>query len=665
MAEPEGADGVSIDPASVAPTADDDAVQVAPGRRGIARFRRDRVAVAALGLIVTVAALAILAPVVAPHDPLAQSLRNILQGPSSDHWLGTDQLGRDVFSRLLYAGRVSLLAALQAVGIAVAIGVPVGLLLGYFGGWVDRIAMRVVDAVMALPGLILVIAIVAVLGRGMTNAMIALGIVFAPTFVRLTRASTLAVREELHVDAARVQGYPTRRILVRHVLPLAMTPVIIQGSLTLGLAMLVEAGLSFIGLGVQPPRASWGAMLAEGASFMDRQAFLVVPPGLAITACVLSLTLLGDGLRDSIGRGVSAGHVRPSSRRPDSRRLIRVVRDGSQPAQPTGSSEPGVVLSVEGVSVEIARRHASPVRIVDDVSFEIRTGETLGVLGESGCGKSMTALAIMGLLPHGGAITSGRVVLDGVDLTSLDSRGLRNVRGNDIGMVFQEPMAALDPVFKIGDQIGESLRHHRGLSRRAARARSIELLDLVGIPDPATRVDDYPHEFSGGMAQRVMIASALACEPKLLIADEPTTALDVTIQAEILDLLHRLQGELGMSILLVTHDLGVIADTCERAVVMYAGQIVEVGTVDELFLHPAMPYTEGLLQSLPQANAETHRLAAIPGTVPSPGRWPKGCRFGERCVHRSPECETAIPLVGEGHQVRCVRVGQLELRGAQ
>lgn len=635
-------------------------------RRAITRFRKDKVPMAALIVVAFIVSASVLAPLIAPYDPFSQNLRNILQGPSRDHLLGTDHLGRDVLSRLLWAGRVSLLAALQAVSVATLIGVPVGLILGFFGGWWDRICMRLVDAVMALPGLILVIAIVAVLGRGLSNAMIALGIVFAPTFVRLTRASTLAVREELHVDAAKVLGYSTPRILVRHVLPIAITPVIIQISLMLGLAMLIEAGLSFIGLGVQPPRASWGAMLSEGASFMARQFFLVIPPGFAISVSVLAFTLVGDGIRDSVGRGVSRGHVRGSGG-PKAPTPF-VPSDGVvSRADTVSKTPPGMLLRVEGISVDIASRDAPPMRILDDVSFEIRPGETLGVLGESGCGKSMTALAIMGLLPYGGSVTAGRILLDGVELTALGESEMRRVRGDQVGMVFQEPMAALDPVFTIGDQISETLRHHRGMSRKAAKARAVELLDLVGIPDARRRIDQYPHEFSGGMAQRAMIASALACEPKLLIADEPSTALDVTIQAEILDLLRALQADMGMAIMLVTHDLGVIADACERAVVMYAGQVVESGTVEDLFLRPRMPYTEGLLRSLPQSASPNERLVAIPGVVPPPGAWLGGCRFQDRCRYAQDDCAQPARLleVAPRHSTRCRRSDELNLMGAQ
>jgi oligopeptide/dipeptide ABC transporter ATP-binding protein len=270
------------------------------------------------------------------------------------------------------------------------------------------------------------------------------------------------------------------------------------------------------------------------------------------------------------------------------------------------------------------------VRAVDGVSFDVRRGETVGIVGESGCGKSVTALSIMGLVARpAGRIEAGSLIeLHGNEepenLATAPEVRMRRVRGNDIGMIFQEPMTSLNPVFRVGDQIGESLRKHRGLPAAEARNRAVELLDLVGIPDPAQRVDEYPHQLSGGMRQRVMIAMALACDPKLLIADEPTTALDVTIQAQILELLQRLQEELGMAIILITHDMGVVAETCDRVVVMYAGQVVEEGPVDDIFHDPRHPYTQGLLGSIPSVDRRVGRLTVIPGLVPSPTDWPTG-----------------------------------------
>jgi peptide/nickel transport system ATP-binding protein len=307
-------------------------------------------------------------------------------------------------------------------------------------------------------------------------------------------------------------------------------------------------------------------------------------------------------------------------------------------------------------------------RAVDGVSFEVQPGETLGIVGESGCGKTVTSLSILRLIPEPpGHIRPGSFIeFEGRNLLTLEPRSLRAIRGNQIAMIFQEPMTSLNPVFTVGDQVAEAAIVHQGLTRAAARARAIEMLTLVGIPDPDERVDHYPHQMSGGMRQRVMIAMALVCHPKLLIADEPTTALDVTIQAQILELLDRLQAELGMAVMLITHDLGVVAGSADRVVVMYAGQVVEQAPTTELFAHPLHPYTEGLLASVPRLDTPAAsargggRLHSIPGQVPAATAWPTGCRFHPRCPYAWGRCRTEEPPLLDAaagdpgaHTVRC------------
>jgi peptide/nickel transport system ATP-binding protein len=305
--------------------------------------------------------------------------------------------------------------------------------------------------------------------------------------------------------------------------------------------------------------------------------------------------------------------------------------------------------------------------VVEDVSFDVGAGETLGLVGESGCGKTVSSLAVMGLIPRAnGRITAGSVRFQGRDLLQIQAEELRQVRGDRIAMVFQEPMTSLNPAFTVGDQISLAVRSHRRVSKAGARARAVEVLDRVGIPDARRRLDDYPHTFSGGMRQRAMIAMALACEPSLLIADEPTTALDVTVQAQILELLRSLTDETGMAMLFVTHDLGVVADICDRVAVMYAGQMVEQAPTDQLFVRPRHPYTEGLLASMPQWSVPGQQLAVIPGKVPPAGRMPTGCRFRSRCSYAAAGCEEPVAVVegGADTAVRCVRHEELTLRGA-
>jgi oligopeptide/dipeptide ABC transporter ATP-binding protein len=281
------------------------------------------------------------------------------------------------------------------------------------------------------------------------------------------------------------------------------------------------------------------------------------------------------------------------------------------------------------------RTDAGVAKAVDGVSFHVDAGEVLGIVGESGCGKSVTSLSIMQLIPQppGELLAGSSIRFKGEELVGARDSRLRDLRGNDIAMIFQEPMTSLNPVYTVGDQIGEALRLHRRIRKGEARERSIEMLRLVGIPSPEARVDEYPHQLSGGQRQRVMIAMALSCEPELLIADEPTTALDVTIQAQILELLAELRQRLGMAVILITHDLGVVAEVCDRVVVMYAGQVVEHGTVEQIFREPRHPYTEGLLQAVPRLGVKQDELAVIPGTVPSPTAWPIGCRFHDRCPY--------------------------------
>src|SRR6195256_5392379 len=318
------------------------------------------------------------------------------------------------------------------------------------------------------------------------------------------------------------------------------------------------------------------------------------------------------------------------------------------------------LLEVKNLATHFPTR-AGLVRAVNGVSFHLDQGELLGLVGESGCGKSMTALSIMRLISPPGKIVAGEILFQGKNLLELSNAEMRDVRGNDIAMIFQDPMTSLNPVFTVGEQIAEALRLHRGLSRKQARAAAIEAMREVSIPDPALRADDYPHQLSGGMRQRVMIAMALACDPKVLIADEPTTALDVTIQAQILELLNGLRKTRELAVLLITHDLGVVAEVAERVAVMYTGKIVEESPVEELFARPKHPYTEGLLRSVPKLTAEDvikkERLATIEGTVPSPTDLPPGCHFAPRCPYRLPRCtEGEIPLydLARGVKVRCV-----------
>ena len=592
----------------------------------------------------------------APYDPLQQSLREALQSPSARHWLGTDDLGRDVLSRLIFGGRIALIAAVEATTIAIALGVPLGLFIGYRGGWWDWAVMRVVEAVVSIPGIMIAIVIIAILGTGLHRAMIALGILYSTAFLRLSRSVVLAEREEVYVKAARVVGAKPNRILLRHILPNIVPPLVIQVTLTVGAVLLAEAGLSFIGIGVQPPDASWGTMLNTAAAFMALNPFLAIPPGIAIVVTVLSVNLIGDVIRDSIGRGIVGGQ---SAVTPPANDFTPSESIPEENRPQTGIKS---TLKVKGLQVVVSSKNGEVIPVVTDLSIEISKGETLGLVGESGCGKTITGLSILGLVGVGGRTIHGSIQLNDTELRSLSARQLEKVRGEEVGMVFQDPTTSLNPAFTVGDQIAEVLRVKQGMSSRAAWARAVELISRVGILNAAERAKSYPHELSGGMAQRIAIARALSCNPNLLIADEPTTALDVTVQEGILDLFCDLQEEFGMAILFITHDLAVAADICDRICVMYAGEIVELAAVDELFSNPRHPYTAGLLTAMPQAANRTPPLPTIRGRVPAPQSWPSGCRFAERCQYRKNVCDLPVPLQNGRRMVRCVRANEIDLK---
>jgi peptide/nickel transport system permease protein len=633
---------------------------VTPRRRALRRFMRNRVGLVAFGYLVFIILVAIFGRLIIPHNPNSLLFQPFL-GPSGRNWLGTDDLGRDIASRIIAGDAVSIQVAFQSVGLAVAIALPVGLIAGYRGGWVDNVLMRVMDTILSFPALILALVIASLLGPSPFHASIAITIVMIPAFVRLTRASTLAVTQETFIEASRSIGTRTHVILFRRLLPSVVSPIIILASLSLGTALLVEAMLSFLGLGILPPNASWGNMLQESYQYLLSRPYQIVPPGVALALAILSFNLVGDALRDALGPG--AGEAPPARRAERGRLGVTRVAPRAEGKRQESSLTPAPLLAVRDLQIEFATP-AGLVTVVDGMNFEVMPGEVVGLLGESGSGKTVTAMAIMRLLTSPPArISGGQVLFGGQDLLQLSFKELADVRGNSLSMVFQDPMASLNPAFTIGNQLVEAVRLHQSCLKRQSHARALEMLDLVGIADPVSRMKEYPHRLSGGMRQRVLIAMALVNRPKLLIADEPTTALDVTVQAQILDLLKSMRKEFDMAMIFVSHDLGVIADIADRAIVMYAGQLVESAPVAELFATPGHPYTRRLLSAIPQAAPVGRPLPFIPGVVPAPGDWPGGCRFASRCEHASAECEAApiqLSGIGSGHAARCIKVTAVE-----
>ena len=636
-----------------------------PTRRALRRFLHEKVAIAALVYLLALLAATLTYKWWWPYNQSDPDYAHVLSGPVGHHWLGTDQLARDIVARLLAGAGVSLRASFQVVITALLIATPIGLASGYIGGWFDNTVMRVMDAILSIPGLILALAIAGVLGPGLTNAMIALTIVYVPGFTRLIRAQTLAVREETFIEASQSIGSRPWWMLGVRVLPNVASPIIVQASLALGSVLIAEATLSFLGVGTRPPKASWGIMLADAYDKIHSHPWQLVYPGVAIAVTVLAFNLLGDGLRDAFS--VDTVRRKRKGKAGITRVVMASANENANAHDVLHAPVPeDALLAVDALTVEFETDQGVH-RVVENVSFFVRPGEILELVGESGSGKTVSSLSILRLIPSPpGRIVGGSIRFDGTDLLTVDFEAMRRVRGAEIAMVFQDPMSSLNPAYTVGNQLMETVLLHEDVSKRVARDRAIEMLTRVGIPDPESRLDQYPHEFSGGMRQRVMIAMALICEPRVLIADEPTTALDVTVQAQILELLQDIQRETGMAIIFVTHDLGVVAGICDRVTVLYAGQVVEMGEVHTIFSEPEHPYTAGLLAAMPQRHTGDGDLASIPGRVPPPDNMPEGCRFHPRCPFAvEGRCDvTPIPLEAsaDGTFVRCVRHTELDLR---
>lgn len=566
------------------------------GGQFLGRLLRQPSTLVAFAWLAIVAICAIFSGWLAPFDPLENNFdpAAMLQGPSAEHWLGTDDNGRDVLSRMIFGARIALLVGIGSVLIAMLIGVPIGLFLGYRGGWSDRIGTRFVDILDALPGLLVAIAVIAILGRGLGALMLAIGLVFAMNFARMSRAITLAERGKLYIDAAKVSGIGEFAILFRQILPNLVGPLVIQGAILTGSAIIIESMLSFLGLGLATTVPSWGGLLGTAAGKLAVHPFLAIPPGIAIVLTVLSFNLVGDGINDALA-GDKRKRVKP----------VKPVRAAtSVPLEEAIEHAPAAVPALEIRDLDVVLHgQRDQVALVHDVNLTIGRGEIVGLLGESGSGKSTLARAILGLMQPGIGIASGQILLDGVDIAGLGEKDLRGIRGTRIAAVFQDPMASLSPVHTVGKQIVETIRAHSKASKKEARAEAAQLLTRVGVANAETRLDDYPHQFSGGMAQRVAIAIAIASKPEVIIADEATSALDVTTQAQVLDLLLDLRDEFGLSILFITHGLGVAAEACDRVVVMYRGEVVEDSEVHELFDAPKHGYTERLLAANPALHA--------------------------------------------------------------
>ncbi|MFJ4471005.1 dipeptide/oligopeptide/nickel ABC transporter permease/ATP-binding protein [Streptomyces sp. NPDC089424] len=601
-----------------------------------------KVAVCFLALVVLVA---VFAPLAAPYDPLEQLPPVDGTGhPSAAHWMGQDSLGRDILSRLIHGARWSLAIGLGATTLALLVGSLIGAVAATSRKAVDETLMRCLDVVMAFPGIALAAVLVAVFGGGITVLICAIAFLFTPPVARVVRANILDQYGEDYVTAERVIGARTPHIVIRHVAVNCAAPVLVFCTVQVAEAVVFEASLSFIGAGVRPPDPSWGSVIADGKNMVLTGGWwATVFPGLLMLVTVLSLNILSEGVSDAWAapapREVETPQDQLEAPEPGSGKVTPLpglteaalrLRSRARPL-PGG----GPVLAVENLAIGFPARHHG-VDIVDGISFEVRAGEVLGLVGESGCGKSLTALTVMGLQPKGARVR-GEVRFHQRPLLSEPMRVRRRLLGHEMAMVYQDALSSLNPAMTIRAQLKQ-------LVRRGGRRSPAELLTLVGL-DPDRTLRSYPHELSGGQRQRVLIAMALSRDPKLIVADEPTTALDVTVQAQIMELLLRLREELGFALILVSHDLALVAAVTDRVVVMYGGQIVETGVTADVVEAPAHHYTRGLLGSVLSLEGAAERMTQIKGVVPSPADFPAGCRFADRCPLASEICRSTAPAL--------------------
>ncbi|MFS0911576.1 dipeptide/oligopeptide/nickel ABC transporter permease/ATP-binding protein [Microbacterium sp. 179-I 3D2 NHS] len=576
------------------------------------RFLRHPGGFIPLAIFAVIVLVGVFAPLLAPMDPNLVDLAAAKAPPGPEHILGGDSTGRDILSRLIHGTRTTLWGALVTIVTALVVGVPSGVAAGYFGGAFDRVATWISDALQSIPGMIILLVVAAGSRNNFELLMVTVGIFMVPGYFRISRSQTLAVRAEPYLDAARVSGLSDARIVSRHVLRAVYPPVIIQTALTAGIAMGMQAGLQFLGIG-DSNVPSWGAMMLEGFRLMLTYPLMLLWPSAALGLTIAVLAIMGSTLAELVqvrtprvrrrrradAATAAAAPAAPTPAPPAAPATPAATATAAVTPTPTATPTPAAPESVPALRVENLRViHATPngeSEVVHGVTFDVAPGEVVGIVGESGSGKSQTVFSVLDLLPSTGRSVADEIRVGGADAGRSTARQRQALLGRRIGYVPQEPMSNLDPSYTIGQQLVEPLRRTHGLSAAAARERARSMLLRVGLADPDRVMRSYPHQVSGGMAQRVLIAGAIAGKPSLLVADEPTTALDVTVQAEVLELLRELQAEYGMALLIVTHNFGVVADICDRVIVMRGGEIVETGAVDELFAAPREAYTRELI----------------------------------------------------------------------
>ncbi|MDT7572837.1 MAG: peptide/nickel transport system ATP-binding protein [Actinomycetota bacterium] len=618
------------------------------GRRGRGRNSAGRRLVAAVigsptGVLSALAVVVMLFLVIAGPSIWGDAARqidvtNARLGSSGAHPFGTDNAGRDILARMLSSARLSLGLAVVTVLLGAAVGIPLGAVVGVLGPRLRRLLGEGINLLLAFPGILVALFVTAVLGPGISSVVIALAIASAPSFARLSQTLASSLAQADYVAAARIAGFSRRRVLFRHILPNVAEPLVLTTALAAGGTLLAFAALSFLGLGIQPPDYDWGRVLNDGLLRLYDNPLSALGPGAMIVLAGMAFNLIGDTLARFAAGAEPAPHVR------------RVARaDGASPAAFTAASRPaGDVLHVRGLRLEFGG-----IPVVDGVDLDIARGERVALVGESGSGKTLTALAAARLAPPAAHVEVEEHSFLGTPLTA---RTAPAVLGTGMALVFQDPLSSWNPALKVGTQLIEGAVRHQGVSRRGARSRAESLLAAVRVTSPRRRLTQYPYELSGGMRQRAMIASGLMTDPALIIADEPTTALDVTVQRQVLRVLRESTASRETALLLISHDLGVVAQLCDRVLVMYAGRIVEDAPLEHLLSHQEHPYTAALLSTMPTLETDLDAaLPAISGSQPEPEARPTGCPFRTRCPRATSLCEESPPLaaIGPAHLVAC------------
>jgi len=621
------------------------------------RVVRTPLGLTATVFVVAVFALACLGPVLWGDGADIVNTNDILSPPSDGHWAGTDNLGRDILLRVLVACRLSMVLALLAIVLAVVVGLLLGSAPFLLGRRAGRLVSAAVNIAVAFPGILLALFFAVVFGVGATGAVLAIGLSGAPAFARLTQTLVAGIAARDYIAAARMAGVGRVRILFRHVLPNIAEPLVVNATIGAGSALLSFAGLSFLGLGVQSPSYDWGRLLYDGIAAIYVNAAAALTPGAAVLLAGLAFNLFGEsvakGLGVSVGIGLRTGVT--------TRAVVAGKQEAAAHDEEVLASSSDVVLEVRDLEVTFPGP-SGPVRLVRGVSFDVRRGEAVGIVGESGSGKSMTALAITRLVADHGRVDASRLDLLGNDLLAPDTAVRRRMLGTSLAMVFQDPMTSFNPTRRIGSQLAEVATHHQGMTRREAMALAVDRLTAVRIPDADMRVRQYPHEFSGGMRQRAMIGVGLMGKPALIVADEPTTALDVTVQQQVLDLLGAIRKADDVALVLISHDVTVVGEVCDRVLVMYAGRVVEDLPAADLPTAARHPYTRALVEAVPDMSTDlTKPLATIPGRPVSPADAPPGCAYADRCPLADARCRAEDPpLVADvgRHRVACWHAGE-------